>query len=113
MKMLRNALVITIAVLISAAFATWLALRAKDNLPAPLAVVDVMDLTIEYNKKIQESNKDNDAKSRAVVEFAMNLSKEVDALAAECHCVLVNKAAVLSRDVPDLTKTLRERLQKL
>jgi hypothetical protein len=113
MNAIRNAVVIAIAVLISAAFATWLALRARGNMPAPLAVVDVMDLTIEYNKKIQDSNKDNDAKSRAVVEFAVNLSKEVDALASECHCVLVNKAAVLSRDVPDLTKTLRDRLPKL
>jgi hypothetical protein len=113
MNVIQSAVVVTIAVLLSATFSAWLALRAQSNMPPTLAVVDVMELTIEYNKKIQDSSKDNDSKSRAVMEFAMTLSKEVDALADDCKCVLVNKAAVLSRDVPDFTSTLRKRLPKL
>ena len=113
MNVMRSAVLITIAVLLSAVFATWLVMRTQENMPPPMAVVDLMDLTIESNKRIQDSNKDNEAKSRAVVDFAVTLSKEVDALALTCNCVLVNKAAVLSRDVRDLTGTLRERLTKL
>lgn len=89
------------------------------NLPPRIATVDLQKLVEEeQNRALEAIGKGaaNSDSQRAVVEqrmveFAKSLSASVDSIGLECHCVLVNKAALLGGVSVDYTPMVRERLR--
>lgn len=89
------------------------------NWPAPMATVDLQMLIEENQKQVMEMLGSPDEASEArrevaeamTVAFAKKLSASVEALAQDCGCVLINKAALLGGQALDYTDLLRERLK--
>ncbi|WP_257820156.1 hypothetical protein [Burkholderia glumae] len=89
---------------------------------APLVVVDVQKLlTDEQATQIKQfgngdpSRMTPEAKSAALQQagdWAKHLSDAVAQYGAECRCVVVNKAAVLSGSAQDVTSAIAARLAK-
>lgn len=57
----------------------------------------------------------DDAKNKVTQhagDYAKRLSAALDQLGTQCGCVVVNKAAVLAGDAPDLTDLIAKRIAK-
>lgn len=85
--------------------------------PPEVAVVDLQKLVEEDQTRLLEvlgsSNLDQkrDIAERMTADFAKKLSATVETLGNECHCVLVNKAALLGGTAIDYTNEVRRRLK--
>ena len=89
------------------------------NMPPRVATVDLQALVEEDQKRTLEvigKGGDVTDEQRAVaqkltIDFAKKLSNTVDALGQECHCVIVNKAALLGGVTIDYTDQVRARMK--
>lgn len=89
---------------------------------APVVVVDVQKLISDEQETLLKTfnNGDpvhmtDDAKNKATQhagDYAKRLSAALDQLGTQCGCVVVNKAAVLAGDAPDLTDLIAKRIAK-
>ncbi|MCA7967434.1 MULTISPECIES: TrbI F-type domain-containing protein [Burkholderia cepacia complex] len=89
---------------------------------APVVVVDVQKLISDEQETLLKTfnNGDpvhmtDDAKNKATQhagDYAKRLSAALDQLGTQCSCVVVNKAAVLAGDAPDLTDLIAKRIAK-
>ena len=89
---------------------------------APVVVVDVQKLISDQQETLLKTfnNGDpvhmtDDAKNKATQhagDYAKRLSAALDQLGTQCGCVVVNKAAVLAGDAPDLTDLIAKRIAK-
>ncbi|KWF83478.1 hypothetical protein WL94_23920 [Burkholderia cepacia] len=89
---------------------------------APVVVVDVQKLISDEQETLLKTfnNGDpvhmtDDAKNNATQhagDYAKRLSTALDQLGTQCGCVVVNKAAVLAGDAPDLTDLIARRIAK-
>lgn len=89
---------------------------------APVVVVDVQKLISDEQEALLKTfnNGDpvhmtDDAKNKATQhagDYAKRLSAALDQLGAQCGCVVINKAAVLAGDAPDLTDLIAKRIAK-
>jgi hypothetical protein len=52
------------------------------------------------------------ASEKMTADFARRLSVTVEQLGEECHCVLINKAALLAGTATDYTDLVRERIKR-
>jgi hypothetical protein len=86
--------------------------------PPQVATVDLQKLVEEDQKRLLDligvgSSPDKGALAdKMTAEFAKKLSVVVDEVGKECHCVLVNKAALLAGTATDYTDIVRERIKK-
>lgn len=107
------------------AFITLLALAPVGyqfyaNLPQKIATVDLQKLVEDEQKRVIEILGDGSnitPEMRRKVEmltgdFAKRLSDTIDAMGAECQCVIVNKAALLGGTTIDFTELVRERIKQ-
>lgn len=88
------------------------AVKFQRQMPAPMGVVDLMTVTQEQAELIQKGTGSTEEKNQRASAFALRLEAEVAALAQECHCTLLVKAAVLGGALPDHTGRLKQRLAK-
>lgn len=104
--------------LIAMAPVAFMAYRA---IPPRVATVDLQRLIEDEQKSTLEVlNKSNGVVSdeqrvtlqKLTADFAKKLSASVDQLGAECHCVIVNKAALLGGTTIDYTDIVRERVKR-
>ncbi|WP_175914494.1 TrbI F-type domain-containing protein [Burkholderia metallica] len=89
---------------------------------APVVVVDVQKLISDEQETLLKTfnNGDpvhmtDDAKNKATQhagDYAKRLSAALDQLGTQCGCVVVNKAAVLAGDAPDVTDLIARRIAK-
>ncbi|WP_185731729.1 TrbI F-type domain-containing protein [Burkholderia contaminans] len=89
---------------------------------APVVVVDVQKLISDEQETLLKTFNDgdpvhmtDDAKNKATQhagDYAKRLSGALDQLGTQCGCVVVNKAAVLAGDAPDLTDLIARRIAK-
>jgi hypothetical protein len=89
---------------------------------APVVAVDVQKLISDEQETLLKTfnNGDpvhmtDDAKNKATQhagDYAKRLSAALDQLGAPCGCVVINKAAVLAGDAPDLTDLIAKRIAK-
>lgn len=90
------------------------------HIPPRVVTVDLQAIVEEQQKSLFDSlskGGELSADQRATVEkstvdFAKKLSAAVDTLGEECHCVIINKAALLGGETVDYTDYVRERLKK-
>lgn len=94
---------------------------AYKNMPPAIASIDLQKIVEEDQTKLMSaigtttgsSAEDRRASGeRLSADFAQRLSKNVEQLSAECGCVMINKAALLSGNTIDYTDLLRERMSK-
>lgn len=83
--------------------------------PPQIMTVDLQQLVEEQQSLFQSSSQVGAAADLAVAEknaldFAKKLSTAVDELGNSCHCVVVNKAAVLGGKAQDVTHLIKERM---
>ncbi len=116
--LLSNALVATCFTLIAL---TPIAYIIYKHMPPQVATVDLQKIVEEDQKRLLDligatGGNVSDAKraigERMTAEFAKRLSKAVEQLGQECHCVIVNKAALLAGTATDYTDLVRERIKK-
>lgn len=97
------------------------AFMAYRSIPPRIATVDLQRLIEEDQKRtLDVLTKSNGAVSeeqratlqKLTIEFAKKLSASVDQLGVECHCVIVNKAALLGGTAIDYTDIVRERIKR-
>jgi len=121
--MRKEAIITTLAAVLIALFAmTPLVYKLHKSIPAPLAIVDLQKLMVEQQDLVFKpigggaglTDAQRTALEQSTVEYAKKLSVAVDQLAKECHCILLNKAALLSdaTDIYDYTDEIREALKK-
>lgn len=104
---------LTLLTLAPVAYVMW------RNMPARVATVDLQKLVEENEKRVLAvlgKGENITLEQRAAVEalavdFAKKISLAVDAIGADCHCVIVNKAALLGGLTVDYTDQVRARLQ--
>ncbi len=107
------------------AFITLLALMPVGyvvyrHLPPRVATVDLQKLVEEDQQrllnKITQGGRATEEQRALMqvltVDFAKKLSGAVDTLSQECHCVLVNKSALLAGSPADYTDWVRKRVQQ-
>ncbi len=113
-----------IAALISA-FLTLLALMPVGyvlyrNLPPRIATVDLQKLVEEDQQRVVDkvarggpvSEEQRALMQVLTVDFAKKMSNAVEALSQECHCVLINKSALLNGSPVDYTAWVRKKVQQ-
>lgn len=97
------------------------AYMAYKHTPPQVATVDLQKIVEEDQKRLvdllgaKSGNVSEDQRGLAekmTVDFAKRLSATVDQLGVECHCVLINKAALLAGTATDYTDIVRERIKK-
>lgn len=89
------------------------------NWPLPTATVDLQALVEENQQRVikvlgapdEASEAKQQVAEAMTVAFAKKLSASVEALAQDCGCVLINRAALLGGSAIDYTDQLRERLK--
>lgn len=85
--------------------------------PPEVAVVDLQKLVEEDQTRLlavlgaNSPEQKRDIAERMTADFAKKLSTTVEAVGNECHCVLVNKAALLGGTAIDYTDEVRRRLK--
>lgn len=111
-----TALLSALLVVIVAAPAAYMLMR--DSQPA-IGAVDLAQLIDEHEKvaTLQLSKQGlTDAERTTIREqsqaFIVRLSQAIEVLPAECRCVVLNSAAILSGQVKDLTPLLRQQIQQ-
>lgn len=116
--LLSNALVATCFTLIAL---TPIAYIIYKHMPPQVATVDLQKIVEEDQKRLLDligatgGNISDDKRAigeRMTAEFAKRLSTVVEQLGQECHCVIVNKAALLAGTATDYTDLVRERIKK-
>lgn len=89
------------------------------NMPPSVATVDLQVLVEEDQKRTLEvigkggevTDEQRAVAQKLTIDFAKKLSNTVDALGQECHCVIVNKAALLGGLTIDYTDQVRARMK--
>lgn len=89
------------------------------SMPPRVVTVDLQGLVDEEQKRTLAvignggvvADEQRMTAERLTVEFAKQLSGAVDALAEECRCVIVNKAALLGGETVDYTDQVRARVK--
>ena len=89
------------------------------NMPPRVATVDLQALVDEDQKRTLEvtgnggevTNEQRAVAQKLTIDFAKKLSSTVDELGQECHCVIVNKAALLGGVTIDYTDQVRARMK--
>lgn len=89
------------------------------NMPPRVATVDLQALVEEDQKRTLEvigkggevTDEQRAVAQKLTIDFAKKLSSTVDALGQECHCVIVNKAALLGGVTIDYTDQVRARMK--
>lgn len=89
------------------------------NMPPRVATVDLQALVDEDQKRTLDvigkggnvTDEQRAVAQKLTVEFAKKLSGAVDALGQDCHCVIVNKAALLGGVTIDYTDQIRARIK--
>lgn len=118
MTLFITALVSTCMTLLALIPVAYMAFR---QIPPQLVTVDLQKIVEEDQSRLIDfigaAGGSVTAEKRALGEkmtadFAHRLSKGVDQLSAECHCVIINKAALLSGTAIDYTDLLKERIKK-
>jgi hypothetical protein len=115
MTVLTTALVSTVFTLLALAPVAY---SIYKHTPPQVATVDLQKLVEEDQKRLLDligvgSSPDKGALAdKMTAEFAKKLSVVVDEVGKECHCVLVNKAALLAGTATDYTDIVRERIKK-
>ena len=115
MTVLTTALVSTVFTLLALAPVAY---SIYKHTPPQVATVDLQKLVEEDQKRLLDligvgSSPDKGALAdKMTAEFAKKLSVVVDEVGKECHCVLVNKAALLAGTGTDYTDIVRERIKK-
>lgn len=124
-KVTRGALGLVTTALVSTCF-TLLALAPigyviYKRTPPEVATVDLQKIVEEDQKRLLEvigatggavSEDKRAVGDKMTAEFARRLSTTVEQLGQECHCVIVNKAALLAGKATDYTELVRERIKK-
>lgn len=89
--------------------------------PPQVATVDLQKIVEEDQKRLLDligaagGNLSDDRRAvseKMTAEFARKLSVAVEQLGEECHCVLINKAALLAGTATDYTELVRERIKR-
>lgn len=115
MTVLTTALVSTVFTLLALAPVEY---SIYKHTPPQVDTVDLQKLVEEDQKRLLDligvgSSPDKGALAdKMTAEFAKKLSVVVDEVGKECHCVLVNKAALLAGTATDYTDIVRERIKK-
>jgi hypothetical protein len=115
LTVLTTALVSTVFTLLALAPVAY---SIYKHTPPQVATVDLQKLVEEDQKRLLDligvgSSPDKGALAdKMTAEFAKKLSVVVDEVGKECHCVLVNKAALLAGTATDYTDIVRERIKK-
>lgn len=99
---------VTASVLISSFFLTQL----KKQIPARVAVVDVVGITTEATDAILRGAGTAEDKAKAAEAFSIRLNKEIEQLSRECRCVLLVSAAMISTPENDLTDYVRKAIKR-
>ena len=115
MSVLTTALVSTVFTLIALAPVAY---SIYKHTPPQVATVDLQKLVEEDQKRLLDligvgGSSDKQALAdKMTADFAKKLSVVVDELGKECHCVVINKAALLAGTATDYTDIVRERIKK-
>lgn len=115
MTVLTTALVSTVFTLVAL---SPVAYSIYKHTPPQVATVDLQKLVEEDQKHLLDligvgGSTDKQALTeKMTADFAKKLSVVVDELGKECHCVVINKAALLSGTAADYTDIVRERIKK-
>jgi hypothetical protein len=111
MASIRALIHIVIAVALSLGICGVFLYKLKQQIPTPIAVVDLLDVTNEASERILKGAGSIEDKGKASTDFAIKLSSEVQAIADECRCTLVNRAAILSKNPVDYTERLKRAMR--
>lgn len=118
MGLLSTALVSTCFTLIAL---TPIGYMIYKHTPPQVATVDLQKIVEEDQKRLLDligatgGNVSDDKRAvgeKMTAEFAKKLSMTVEQLGQECHCVVINKAALLAGTATDYTDLVRERIKK-
>lgn len=115
MSVITTALLSTVFTLVALAPVAYAIYR---HTPPQVATVDLQKLVEEDQQRLltligATGTSDRQALAEKMsADFAKRLSGVVDELGQECHCVLVNKAALLAGTATDYTNLVRERMKK-
>lgn len=115
MSVLTTALVSTVFTLVALAPVAY---SIYKHTPPQVATVDLQKLVEEDQKRLLDligvgGSSDKQALAdKMTADFAKKLSVVVDELGKECHCVVINKAALLAGTATDYTDIVRERIKK-
>jgi len=91
------------------------------QLPPQLATVDLQKIIEEDQSRIVNllgssagnlSEQGRLQNEQMATDFARRLTSNIEQIGAECHCILINKAALLSGNAVDYTDLLMERMKK-
>jgi hypothetical protein len=115
-QVLLSALLSALLVVIVASPAAYMLARYR----APgLGAIDLAQLIDEHEEKVtlQLSKPGLTDSERGAIQarsetFVRSLGQMIDALPDECNCVVLNRAAILSGQVEDLTPLIRDRVSK-
>ncbi len=88
------------------------------RLPPRVATVDLQRLVEDDQARVVKSlgadstltPEARSALNQQTVDFARRLSMAIDQIGQECHCVIVNKAALLGGESIDYTEQVRTRM---
>ena len=113
-----HVMIVLTSVLVTLLALAPIGFMAYRSRPPSIATVDLQKLVEEEEKRTIAalgSGQNISAEQRATLEkltidFAKRLSSSIDALGAECKCVIVNKAALLGGVTIDYTDLVRERM---
>jgi len=111
---------VSISVLATLVALTPIGYVAYKNRPARIATVDLQKLIEEEQKRTMDllnkggsvSDEQRATVEKLTIDFAKKLSTTVDDIGADCHCVIVNKAALLGGTTIDYTDVVRERIKR-
>ena len=90
------------------------------QLPPQCATIDLQKIIEQDQSRILSllnaqtgvNSEENRRKNEQLtIEFSRRLTKNIERLSVECRCILINKAALLSGNVPDYTELLMERMK--
>jgi len=107
-----SAALLVLVALVPLGYALWM------RLPPKVVTVDLQRLVEDDQTRVVQSMGAESAltpEARAVlhqqtVDFARKLSLAIDQMGQECHCVIINKAALLGGQSIDYTEQVRARM---
>lgn len=116
----EHVLVVLVAVFVTLVTLAPLTYMAYRHMPRAIVTVDLQKLIEEeekhavalLSKDANVSTEQRQVVEKLTVDFAKKLSANMDTLGAECHCVIINKAALLGGTTVDYTDVMRERIRR-
>lgn len=116
----EHAVVVVLSVFFTLLALAPVGVMVSRHLPREVATVDLqrlveeeqqhaIDLLRKGSGPVQDQR---EAVEKQTVQFARRLSAIVDTLGSECHCVIINKAALLGGAATDYTDLVRERVRR-